>query len=102
MAERKKENGTTGTRRGRTEPSENQGNGPGEDKEAGDWLNQKAEVIDRLLSDIESQFQSYTYKASIGDFIRLLELRKELEEERPREITVTWVEPSETEDVRVS
>jgi len=29
----------------------------------------------------------------VGDFIRLLQLEKELAEETPREIKVTWVEP---------
>ena len=38
------------------------------------------------------------FKVSIGDFVRLLQLRKELEQELPREITVTWVEPSGMED----
>lgn len=32
-------------------------------------------------------------KASLGDYIRLVQLRKELEEDEVREIKVTWVEP---------
>ena len=32
-------------------------------------------------------------KASLGDYIRLVQLQKELEEDEVREIRVTWVEP---------
>ena len=34
-------------------------------------------------------------KGTLGDFIRLLQLEKELEDEQPKEIEVRWVEPSE-------
>jgi hypothetical protein len=53
------------------------------------------ERIHKLLSDIESRFESDSGKASVADYIRLLQLERELEEEDegPREIRVTWVEP---------
>jgi|YNPMSStandDraft_1061717.scaffolds.fasta_scaffold05838_4 hypothetical protein len=63
-----------------------------------DWYQQKAQLIDEILARLEERLKKSDFKASVGDFIRLLELRKELEEERPREIVVRWVEPSETED----
>ncbi len=66
---------------------------------AEDWYQRKAELIDEILARLEERLKKSDFKASVGDFIRLLELRKELEEERPREIVVTWVEPSGTEDV---
>jgi len=34
---------------------------------------------------------------SVGEFVRLMELEKELEANKPRDIKVTWVEPGETE-----
>lgn len=34
-------------------------------------------------------------RATVGDFIRLLQLQKELEQDSPREIKVTWVDPDE-------
>ena len=37
-------------------------------------------------------------KASLGDYIRLMQLHKELDEDAPREIKVTWVEPKETRE----
>lgn len=63
-----------------------------------DWYEQKAALIDELLSRVEQRLRKDDFKATVGDFIRLLEIRQELEEERPREITVRWVDPSETED----
>jgi hypothetical protein len=51
------------------------------------------ERIHKLLSDIESRFESESGKASVADYIRLLQLERELDEEDgPREIRVTWVE----------
>ncbi len=50
--------------------------------------------IHKLLTDIESRFESDSGKASVADYIRLLQLERELEEEEdePKEIRVTWVE----------
>ena len=62
------------------------------------WSRGKLEKLDELLAVIEAKLVSGEYRASIGDFIRLLQLRKELEDERPREITITWVEPSGEEN----
>jgi hypothetical protein len=43
-----------------------------------------AKVEDKLHGDV---------KASLGDYIRLIQLQKELEEDEVREIKVTWVDP---------
>ena len=49
--------------------------------------------VQKLLGDIETRLEAETGKASIGDYIRLLQLERELDEdEPPREIKVTWVE----------
>ena len=51
------------------------------------------ERIHKLLTEIENRFEEESGKASVGDYIRLLQLERELEEqEGPREIRVTWVE----------
>jgi hypothetical protein len=64
------------------------------------WHQQKAKLIDEILGRMEAQLKDGDFRVSVGDFIRLLEMRKVLEEERPREITVRWVEPSEMDDAR--
>ncbi len=73
-----------------TVPDEASGDGV-----AGDWFIQKAKKLDRLLAKVEDKLENEQTKASVGDFIRLLQLRKEIEDERPRKIEVRWVEQSE-------
>jgi hypothetical protein len=55
----------------------------------------KAALVNKLLCLIERRFKKDELKATLGDFIRLLQLQKELEEEQPKEIEVRWVEPAE-------
>ena len=51
------------------------------------------ERIQKLLGDIECRLEADSGKASITDYIRLLQLERELDDEDgPREITVSWVE----------
>ena len=53
--------------------------------------------VAKLLQKLEKKLEVETPKASLGDFIRLMQLEKELaDEETPREIKVTWVEPRTT------
>ncbi len=53
--------------------------------------------IQRLLSDLEERLGAEGGKASVADYIRLIQLERELEEdEKPTEIKVTWVEPAES------
>jgi len=57
----------------------------------------RAQMVERILKNLETGFASNTaMKATLGDYIRLVQLRKELEDEEPREIRVTWVEPEKT------
>jgi len=53
----------------------------------------KAALVNKLLKSIEQRLEKDELKATLGDFIRLLQLKKELEDEEPREIEVRWVEP---------
>ncbi|MEX2263571.1 MAG: hypothetical protein WD696_16560 [Bryobacteraceae bacterium] len=53
----------------------------------------KAELIEQAILRIEEKLASDEMKASIGDFIRLLQVQKELEADQPREIKITWVDP---------
>ena len=56
--------------------------------------------ISGLLASIEKKLTEQTTKATLADFIRLTQLERELEEdERPREIIITWVDPTEKEDI---
>jgi len=55
----------------------------------------KAALVEQVIQNIEKRIQKDELKATVGDLIRLVQLEKELEEEQPREIKVTWVEPEE-------
>ncbi len=58
-----------------------------------------AKALEQLLEKVERQLlDEKEVKASVADFIRLVQLQKEFEEERPREVIVRWVEPSEGGD----
>jgi hypothetical protein len=56
--------------------------------------------VDDLLAKVELKLSEGDVKASLGDYIRLVQLQKELEEEEPREIRVTWIEPEETDRMK--
>ena len=56
---------------------------------------ESTQVVRDLLKTVEQKLGSDTVKATLGDYIRLVQLSKELEEEEPRDIRVTWVEPEE-------
>ena len=57
----------------------------------------QAEIVDDFIEKVEQKLSVGDVKASLGDYIRLVQLQKELEDEEPREITVTWVEPEEAD-----
>ncbi len=59
--------------------------------------NKKAEVVEQMLQRVEQKLGTGDVKATLADYIRLVQLQKELEDEEPGEITVTWVDPDKTE-----
>ncbi len=64
---------------------------------AGDETSSRAEVVKKILRRVEQKLSGGDVKPSLGDYIRLVQLHKELDEESPKEIKVTWVEPDGTE-----
>jgi len=55
----------------------------------------KAALVEQVIENLEKRLKNDELKATVGDLIRLVQLEKELEEERPKEIKVTWVEPEQ-------
>lgn len=53
--------------------------------------------VDKAIRKIEEKLEQGEVKATVGDYIRLLELKKQFLADQPREIKVTWVEPKEEE-----
>jgi hypothetical protein len=52
----------------------------------------QAEVVAIIRKKVETKLKQEP-KGTLGDYIRLVQLQKELEGDEPRDITVTWVEP---------
>jgi hypothetical protein len=57
----------------------------------------QAAVVKKLLKNVEKKLGGEDVKATLGDYIRLVQLQTELEADEPRDITVTWVEPKSEE-----
>lgn len=51
------------------------------------------EAIEGLTSKIEDQLLAETGKASVSDYLRLLQAQREFDGDRPRDIRVLWIEP---------
>ncbi len=60
---------------------------------------ERARLLEKAIQNIEQKLGSTEVKATFGDFIRLLQLQKELQVDQPKEIKVTWIEPTEKESV---
>ncbi len=54
----------------------------------------QAQVVKSMLTKMEKKMAGKDMKATVADYIRLLQLHKELDDESPKEIRVTWVEPA--------
>ncbi len=57
---------------------------------------ERAELVEKAIKSIEDKLGTNEMKATLGDFIRLLQLQKELQVDQPKENKITWVEKEET------
>ncbi len=57
----------------------------------------KTDLVDQMIGDFEKSLKKGAVKVTVGDFIRLVQLRKDMHEEDLKEVRVTWVEPPELE-----
>lgn len=55
----------------------------------------RAEAVKKILLNVEKKMAGKELKATLGDYIKLIQLQKEMGEEPARELKVTWVEPVE-------
>lgn len=56
----------------------------------------QARVVKKIRERVEQKLSESDAKVTLGDYIRLVQLEKELEDEEPKEIKVTWVNPDQT------
>jgi signal recognition particle GTPase len=52
----------------------------------------RGEVVRDLLAAVERKLTESDVKVTLADYIRLVQLQKDLEQEEPREIRVRWVD----------
>jgi hypothetical protein len=59
---------------------------------------ERAKTLKSILVKVEKQINQKTVKATLGEYMKLLQLQKELMAEEPKaQIRVTWIEePEET------
>jgi len=51
-------------------------------------------LVERAIGGIEKKLADESSPPTIGDYLKVMQLQKELEdEEAPKEIKITWVEP---------
>ena len=50
-------------------------------------------MVKKLLKNVEKKLGGEDVKATLGDYIKLMQLQKDMDEDEPKEIRVTWVEP---------
>jgi hypothetical protein len=56
----------------------------------------RAEVVKELLGTVEAKMAAGELKATLGDYIRLLQMEKEMGLATKTELKVTWIEEPET------
>jgi hypothetical protein len=69
----------------------------GEDRVESPGKPAKEGAIETLIKKFEKSLEKEEVKPTVSEYIRLKQLRKELEPEKVKEIKVTWVEPTEKE-----
>ncbi|MFB3829042.1 MAG: hypothetical protein ACE15B_19905 [Bryobacteraceae bacterium] len=50
------------------------------------------ELVEKALQSIEGKLDADEIKGTMGDLLRLLEFKKQLEDEAPKEVKVTWID----------
>jgi len=64
----------------------------GDQKGKGNHERRLASAIDDAIENIREKLTTDDLRASISDLVRLIQLRKELNDEAPKQVTVRWIE----------
>lgn len=55
-----------------------------------------SELLANAIKGMEDRLKSPDFKPTLGDYVKLLQMEKEMEEGTAAEIKVTWVEPAQS------
>ena len=69
-------------------------------EECKNWKDAKRKVritrlLQRAMLQLETKIETSDLKPTVGEYLKLLQLEQEFEQESPKEIKVTWVQPEE-------
>lgn len=53
-----------------------------------------SQLLANVIEGMEAKLKSSEFKPTLSEYVKLLQLEKELEEGAPTEIKVTWVDPA--------
>jgi len=53
-----------------------------------------SELLAEAMKTLEARIASKELKPTVADYLKLLQMEQEFEQETPKEIKVTWVEPT--------
>ena len=57
-----------------------------------------SELLANAIAGIENRLKAEDFRPTLGDYLKLLQLEKEMEDVAPKEIRVTWVDPAMSSD----
>jgi hypothetical protein len=68
-------------------------------EECSNWKDVKqrikiAKLLDSLIGGIETRIKDKELKPTMAEYLKLLQMEQEIEQESPKEIKVTWVDPA--------
>lgn len=64
--------------------------GPLEGREP-DWSSQRIAVVDEIIENLEQKLMESALTGGIGDYIRLIQVRKDLGDDFQGEVLASWV-----------
>jgi hypothetical protein len=70
----------------------------GKDKKQAASQQRIAELVNTAIGGLEKRLNEKKEALTIQDYLKVMQLQKELEDEQPTEVTVTWVEPEPKKD----
>ena len=53
-----------------------------------------SDLLEQAMKTLDARITSNDLKPTVGDYLKLLQMEQEFEQETPKEIKVTWVEPT--------
>jgi hypothetical protein len=55
-------------------------------------------VVRKAVKKVETKMKAQDFKPTLAEFLKLVQLDKDLGGEEPKEIQVTWVDPTKSEE----